>query len=175
MARLAWLAGLILAAATPVLAQNSASLSSTSTYGNFHAGGVVVVIAGDLNGNASVGLEWRLAAGTFTWAHPLVRIDATRFVGSLFWLSPGSAYEVRVTFSDPDGVTGPATATAALATRPDTLPRAHAAHALRAPPPATTPTPAPTPPSRCAPSSAPRTSRRPETSSRSRRAFIARP
>lgn len=123
MARLALAAGLLLAAATPVLAQNSVSLVSTSTYGNLHAGGVVVVVSGDANLDASGGLEWRLAAGSFQAAHPLVRIDATHFVGSLFWLSPGTAYEVRVTLSDPDGVTGSPTGTAALQTRADTLPQ----------------------------------------------------
>lgn len=121
MKPLAFMVGLALAAG-PALAQNTASLTSTSTYGNLQAGGVVVTVAGDANMNAAVSLEWRLAAGTFKYAHPLVRIDATRFVGSLFWLSPGSAYEVRVMLSDPDGVTGSPTATAALATRPDTLP-----------------------------------------------------
>jgi hypothetical protein len=122
MARLAFAAGLTLAAATPALAQGTVSLVATSTYGNLHAGGVVVVVSGDANSNASAALEWRRAAGSFAPAHPLVRIDATHFAGSLFWLSPGTGYEVRVTLSDPDGVVGPATATAALQTRPDTLP-----------------------------------------------------
>ena len=123
MARLALVAGLALAVATPVLAQNTVSLVSTSTYGNFHTGGVVVVVGGDANLDASAALEWRPAAGSFRVAHPLVRIDATHFVGSLFWLSPGTAYEVRVTLSDPDGVTGSPSATAALQARPDTLPQ----------------------------------------------------
>jgi hypothetical protein len=30
-------------------------------------------------------------------------VDLTRFLGSLFWLEAGTAYDVRVTFSDPDG------------------------------------------------------------------------
>ena len=34
---------------------------------------------------------------------PLARVCGTRFVGSLFGLSPDAAYDVRVTFSDPDG------------------------------------------------------------------------
>gem|GEM_PF-4589970 len=29
--------------------------------------------------------------------------DEARFVGSLFWLEPGTNYNVRVTFADPDG------------------------------------------------------------------------
>ncbi len=122
MARLGFIAGLTLAVATPALAQNSVSLVSTATYGNLHAGGVVVVVSGDANGNATAALEWRPTAGVFRAAHALARIDSTHFVGSLLWLSPGTAYEVRVTLGDPDGVTGSPTATAALNTRADTQP-----------------------------------------------------
>jgi len=123
MTRLAPIGVLTLAAATPALAQNSVSLVSTSTYGNLHAGGVVVVVSGDANENAAAALEWRPAAGSFRAAHALVRVDSTHFVGSLLWLSPGAGYEVRVTLTDPDGVTGSPTTTASLTTRPDTLPQ----------------------------------------------------
>ena len=61
---------------------------------------------GDANGNASAALEWRLAAASFQAAHPLVRVAPNRFTGSLFDLQPGTAYEVRVTLTDPDGVAG---------------------------------------------------------------------
>jgi hypothetical protein len=93
-------------AAASALAQTSASLVSVSTYGNFHAGGVVATISGDTDGDATVSLEWRLPPGAFQPAHPLVRTGATRFVGSLFRLQPGTAYEVRVQLADPDGVIG---------------------------------------------------------------------
>ncbi len=127
MARpIALLASLALAAGAPALAQNPITLSSLSAYGNLQAGGVVALVSGDANSNASASLEWRPAGGAWTYAHPLVRIDATHFVGSLFWLGAGTAYEVRVTLADPDGVTGSPTATAALTTRPDTLPPASA-------------------------------------------------
>jgi hypothetical protein len=100
---------------------NSVSLVSVSGYGTFHAGGIVATIAGDANGNASAGLEWRPAgAQSFSPGHPLSRVDATRFVGSLFWLTPGTSYDVRVTLTDPDGVTG-SPKTAVLATRADSL------------------------------------------------------
>jgi hypothetical protein len=99
------------------------ALSSVSAYGTIHAGGVVAVVAGDDDRDATASLEWRLAGGgVFQAAHPLIRIDATHFVGSLFALSPATAYEVRVTLADPDGVSGGNPATAALATRSDTLP-----------------------------------------------------
>jgi Calx-beta domain/Right handed beta helix region len=114
------LAPLLLAAA-PLQAQNAVSLVSVSGYGNFHAGGVVLTVSGDANGNAAAALEWRQGAGAFQPGHPLSRIDTTHFAGSLFWLDPATAYEARVTLSDPDGVNGPATATTPVVTRADQL------------------------------------------------------
>lgn len=112
----------LLAASGTAAAQNAVTLVSTAGYGNFHAGGVVVAVSGDANRNASAALEYRVTAvGAFRPAQPLVRVDATHFVGSLFELTPGTSYDVRVTLSDPDGVSGGATATSALATRSETL------------------------------------------------------
>jgi hypothetical protein len=99
------------------------TLVSATTYANFHAAGVVVTVSGDTERNASAALQWRAAGEIdFRPGHPLTRVDATRFAGSLFWLEPGNAYEVRVTLSDPDGLGGPAVATRALTTRPAALP-----------------------------------------------------
>jgi hypothetical protein len=114
---------LALAGAVPSYAQNASTLAAISGYANFHAGGIVATVAGDQNGNATVGLEWRTAAGgSFEPAQPLARIDATHFVGSLFGLEPATAYEARVTVADPDGVTGPPSAVAAFGTRVDAMP-----------------------------------------------------
>lgn len=115
-------AGLTLLAAVPSHAQTGASLVSTSGFANFNTAGVVVTISGDTNRNAAVGLEWRPAGGVFRAGHPLARIDATRLVGSVFSLSPNTSYEVRLTLSDANGVTGPATAVVAVQTRSDVLP-----------------------------------------------------
>jgi hypothetical protein len=112
---------LLVLAAGPLRAQNAVTLVSVSGYGNYHAGGVLLTVGGDANGNAVAGLEWREGAGAFQPGHPLSRIDATHFVGSLFWLSPATSYEARVTLSDPDGVNGPPTATTPVVTRPDAL------------------------------------------------------
>ncbi len=116
------LTGLLLATA-PAAAQTSTTLVAVEGYGTLEAGGVTAAVTGDSDGDAAATLEWRLA-GAPTWAsgHPLVRVDDGHFVGALFWLAPGASYEVRVTVSDPDGVNGSPTQTAALATRPDTLP-----------------------------------------------------
>lgn len=103
------------------LAQTSVSLVDLQTYGTFHAGGVEVTIAGDSDEDATVALEVRSPGGAWQPAHPLSRVAADRFLGSLFWLAPGTHYEVRVTLADPDGVAGGATQSAPLVTRPDTL------------------------------------------------------
>jgi parallel beta-helix repeat protein len=104
-------------------AQNTSSLASVDTYGTFESGGVVAVVNGDANGNAAVQLEERAPGDSdYRVVHPLVRVDATHFVGSLFWLQPGNTYGVRVTLIDPDGVTGAATETQNLTTRAENAP-----------------------------------------------------
>jgi hypothetical protein len=108
-------------ATAPALAQTAVTLTSVSSYGNLHAAGVVATVTGDSNGNATASLEWRLPPAAFQPAHPLVRTAANRFVGSLFGLQPGTAYEVRVALADPDGASGSPQVTA-LQTRPAALP-----------------------------------------------------
>jgi DNA-binding winged helix-turn-helix (wHTH) protein len=96
---------------------------AASAYGTVHAGGVVLEIGGDANLDATARIEWRRAAeSTFHRGHDLVRIDATHMAGSLFWLEPSNAYELRVTASDPDGVLGSRVFSLPLETRADPLP-----------------------------------------------------
>ena len=112
----------LVAPCIPVAAGTSVSVVSLEAHGNFHAGGVVVTVAGDDNRNASAELLWRPAGeGALRAGHPLTRVDAAHFVGSLFWLTPGRQYEVQVHVSDPDGVSGSPSASGTLSTRPDTL------------------------------------------------------
>jgi hypothetical protein len=74
-------------------------------YGTFTAMGVIINLeaSDDPDGDANANLEYRHGAEPFRAGFPLSRITDTRFVGSLFWLQPGTEYDVRVTFSDPDG------------------------------------------------------------------------
>lgn len=74
-------------------------------YGTFHSMGVIVSLgaADDPDGDASAALEYQADGEAYRAGFPLTRVDATRFAGSLFWLEPGTSYNVRVTFSDPDG------------------------------------------------------------------------
>jgi parallel beta helix pectate lyase-like protein/uncharacterized protein DUF1565 len=114
---------LALAVSSVAQAQNTTSLVGVDTYGTFESGGVVAVVSGDANGNATAALEWRASgASDYRFGHPLIRIDSTHFVGSLFSLAPGTSYDVRVTIDDPDGVTGSATQTQPLATRAENEP-----------------------------------------------------
>ncbi len=114
---------LFLATALPGVAQNTVSLVDASGHANFHAAGIVVVVDGDDDFDASVSLERRSPSGqTFVPAHPAVRIDATHFVGSLFDLEPSTGYAVRLNLTDPDGVTGVSQVEFVVDTRSDIFP-----------------------------------------------------
>jgi len=98
---LALLTDLLLPSSPPALAAASLEL-----YGTFHAMGVIVTLGSsdDPNGDATASVEYRVSgSGPYRQGFPLSRVTDTRFVGSLFWLEPGKVYDVRVTFSDPDG------------------------------------------------------------------------
>ena len=88
--------------ASPPPARAAATLE---LYGTFHAMGIIVTLdaADDPDGDAIASVEYRTGGEPYRAGFPPSRISDTRFVGSLFWLEPGTAYDVRVTFSDPDG------------------------------------------------------------------------
>ena len=80
--------------------------ASLELYGTFEAMGLIVELdaADDPDLDATVGVEYRPSgSGAYRQGFPLSRISATRFAGSLFWLQPGTSYDVRLTFADPDG------------------------------------------------------------------------
>ncbi|MBL8095746.1 MAG: right-handed parallel beta-helix repeat-containing protein [Anaerolineales bacterium] len=102
--RLALSLGVLSTIALP--APRALAAASLEVYGTFHSMGVIITLSGgeDPNQNATASLSYRLSGvGAYQPAFPLTRVNATRFAGSLFWLTPGTAYDVRVTFSDPDG------------------------------------------------------------------------
>ena len=75
-------------------------------YGTFEAMGVSINLAAgdDPNQNATAQVEYRVSgSGTYQAGFPLSRVAINSFVGSLFWLTPGTTYDVRVIFTDPDG------------------------------------------------------------------------
>jgi hypothetical protein len=86
-------------------------------------------ISGDANRNATVAVEYR-TAGEATWKQgmPLLRMGGEqifrapytvphRFAGSILDLQPDTEYEVRLTMSDPEGVTGERVQTRRVRTR----------------------------------------------------------
>ena len=104
------------------MAQTSVSIVSLETYANFETGGVVLTVSGDSNQNASAALVYRQQGeAVYRPGHPLARIDGSHFVGSLFWLTSATNYDVRSTLSDPDGVNGSSTVDGAVTTRADVL------------------------------------------------------
>jgi hypothetical protein len=98
----------------PLRTQAAATLE---LYGTFHAMGVIVTVGAsdDPGGDATASVAYRVSgSGAYRQGFPLSRIENTRFVGSLFWLDPGTAYDVRVSLSDPDN--GPLDGTTVLGT-----------------------------------------------------------
>ena len=89
-------------------------------YGTFHAMGVIVTMdaSDDANENAVAAVSYRTGGNAFKSGLPLSRVASTRWVGSLFWLQPGTSYDVRVTITDPDhGPLDQTTLQAAMSTR----------------------------------------------------------
>ena len=94
---------------------------------------------GDANRNASVDVAFR-KSGESAWrpALPLLRMGGERiysesrvdvvvptmFAGSVLDLEPDTAYDVKLTLADPDGVTGEPSRTLAVRTRPEPKPYA---------------------------------------------------
>jgi len=93
-------------------------------------------LSGDANRNSSVSLRFR-KKGTDSWRDGLpplrlggeetryLSVDFTAphmFAGSVFDLEPGTAYEISLRISDPDGVTGAAERRIEARTRPEPKP-----------------------------------------------------
>lgn len=74
-------------------------------YGNFHSLGIDLEVSGsdDPDQDAVANLAMRKPPNPFQPGQPLVRVSATRFSGSAFFLQPDSSYEIEVTLADPDG------------------------------------------------------------------------
>lgn len=72
-------------------------------YGNHHSLGIIVDMDGgeDADLSAVATPSYGLPGQTLREGFPLTRVSATRFVGSLFDLQPGTGYAVQVRFSDP--------------------------------------------------------------------------
>lgn len=103
--RICLLCALLVCLVTCASAQDALTRWELSApFETFHCAGVHVTYQGDQNQNATGKLEYRKAGeGQWRLAHPLVRINGSHFASSLFYLEPGTQYEVRVGLTDPDG------------------------------------------------------------------------
>ena len=98
---------------------NGAVPGAIRAYSTLSSIGIEWDLSGDADHDASATVEYRLA-GTSAWrpALPLVRVDyngSNMLAGSILFLNPNAAYEVRLTLVDPDG--GANVATVGAATR----------------------------------------------------------
>jgi hypothetical protein len=103
----------------------SYELGALTSYSTIQSIGIELPLVGDADHDAQAFVSYR-ALGSTTWkeAMPLLRVDANginNFAGSLFFLNPGTTYEIRLDISDPDG--GADSLTTQVTTRPEpTLP-----------------------------------------------------
>ncbi len=112
------LAALLGAVLRPAAAQDAVGFDALDAYGTLQAAGVVATVSGDDDRDASARLEWRAEGdAAFRAGQPLVRVDATHFVGSLFGLDAGRVYDVRVTLADADGAGATPSRTTSVSTR----------------------------------------------------------
>jgi hypothetical protein len=115
------LALLGLLAPRTVQAQNGVTGVGIEVHATFENAGVTVAVSGDANLDASAALEVDVGGAGFHPGHRLSRVSATSFVGSAFFLPPATGFDVRVTLTDPDGVTN-GTLTAHGTTRDPAVP-----------------------------------------------------
>jgi nitrous oxidase accessory protein NosD len=92
------------------------------SHATIHSLGVEWDITGDDNHDAVVMVQYR-AHGSSAWkqALPLLRIDYNGYnmlAGSIFFLEPGTTYEVQLDLSDPDGGSDSRTLTVATRSEP---------------------------------------------------------
>jgi hypothetical protein len=98
---------------------NGAVPGATRTYATISSIGIEWDLAGDADHDATTTVQFR-PAGTSAWrpALPLVRVDyngVNMLAGSIHFLDPNVAHEIRLTFADPDG--GAAVQTVIVPTR----------------------------------------------------------
>ena len=76
---------------------------------SFNTVGFQISFNGDDNKNGTATIRYRESGEAWQEGHPCIRVwysDQYEWAGRIFYLKSGTQYEVEVTFSDPDGVTG---------------------------------------------------------------------
>ena len=91
---------------------------SVDLYGNFHTMGVIVTIGdSDPDQDAIAQIEYRKGSESYQQGFPLSRVSNSEFIGSLFWLEPGTPYDVKVSFIDDGELLHCSTITSSAETR----------------------------------------------------------
>src|SRR5574337_531806 len=101
-----WLPCLLVPSLVAAASENPTTVSRLELYPNFQTISVYAYYSGDANSNNDTRLEYRKSGGAWGEGHHLTRLAGGLWTGSIFWLEPASRYEVRVTFTDPNGVQG---------------------------------------------------------------------
>jgi len=101
----------ILLSGKPVAAGNNMEISvlQPQLLPSFNTVGFQISFSGDDNKNSSATIKYRKLGESWQEGHPGIRVwysDQYEWAGRIFHLEPGTQYEIEVTFSDPDGVTG---------------------------------------------------------------------
>jgi Protein of unknown function (DUF1565) len=121
--------GLLLGSAASAPAVRAATSTAVTTgdlnvSATFNSIGIELKFTGDGNANASASVQFKRSTDTAWRAGlPLWRTPDA-FYGSLLLLDPGTAYTLRISVSDPDGVSGPAVLTHSITTRAENIPAA---------------------------------------------------
>lgn len=118
-----------LAAASPAFAADTSTLGNALTLRpTIHAASITAQVTGDDDGDATVTVAIRKTSDpTFIPGHRLLPASGGRYLGSAFWLSPSTDYEIKVTLDDPDNG-GPQEIKGTLRTRDDAPPAQGSKH-----------------------------------------------
>lgn len=85
------------------ISKNSIIPGRLKYYETLHCIGLTWYIAGDQNNNCSTKIFYRVPAGMWHEALPLVRVTPQLLQGSIFGLEPDQTYEILIQLTDPDG------------------------------------------------------------------------
>ena len=104
---LGWIGEARLFASGAPLPTDPFTVTDVTTYATPYSIGIEAAVLGDLDHDGQAAVQFR-PVGDSEWAEglPLLRVDyngANTFAGSLMFLTPNTAYEVQLAFSDPDG------------------------------------------------------------------------
>jgi hypothetical protein len=115
---------ILLGSTATAAAQTATTPGQPQAIATIYSVGIEWPLAGDTNHNATASVSYRVQGAT-AWnvALPLVRVDyngANTLAGSVLFLTPGTAYDISLSLSDPDG--GTAQQTLAVTTRALPLP-----------------------------------------------------